>query len=73
MCPQFTELREKYISKYFRHLENCTLSELMNNNKEDITINVALYIEHALKRRQKLISELQKAGQTAITDYFTNE
>jgi hypothetical protein len=52
-CPLYSELREKYIFKFYRQANNFQpLLFLMQNTRESVTRSVAMFIFYALKERE---------------------
>jgi hypothetical protein len=60
-CPVYTELRQKYIYKYYRcNVSNRAepMSFLLHNSSEYITRSVSMFIFYALKEREAKIANL---------------
>ena len=54
-CPNYNQLRFKYISKYWITLNNVSLHDLINNTNKEITKTTAQYIYHALRMREETL------------------
>ena len=54
-CPIYTELREKYLERYWISLKAITVKDLLGSQFQVIQQKVSLFIFHAMKRRENLI------------------
>jgi hypothetical protein len=64
-CPLYSELREKYIFKFYRQKGNFQpLLFLMQNTRESVTRSVAMFIFYALKERDTIMTR-----STSLHDY----
>ena len=58
ICPKYTELRKRYIDKNWITTVNLTISDLLNNQHEEIVKGTAMFLFYALRRRERILNEL---------------
>ena len=61
ICPKYKDLREKYVYKHFREeiCRNITLDKLINNDKEEIIRDIAVFTHQAFNRRFHCLQALK--------------
>lgn len=58
-CPQYSQLRTKFIERYWISTNSLNITDLLANKNPEINKTVAMYLFYALKRREVLIKETQ--------------
>jgi hypothetical protein len=61
-CPKYVDLRERYINRFFVHLNTTSLSSLLQNDNIYTTRSVAMYLFYALKERERLLENYHYPG-----------
>ena len=54
-CPTYNDLRDKYLLRRWITLKNVEVKDLLGNQHQEVQHCVALFIYHALRRRDNLI------------------
>ena len=52
-CPAYTDLRSKYLMKYWITLNGLSLKDLVNSSNPEITRNTAVFIDYAFLARNR--------------------
>ena len=58
-CQVYKELRTKYINKHFPNHNATSLAQLLNNDKKEIILDVAMYAYEAFDLRSKKLREMK--------------
>ena len=54
-CPTYTQLRDKYITKHWPHVNNLTLKDLLSCQEQENIQDLAMFLLYALRRREQLL------------------
>ena len=69
-CKEYNLIRQKYIHKHFDNI-NISISQLLNNNKVCIILDVAIYAHKAFEIRSKKLREMKLKKRIALTKRHT--